>query len=122
MGRQAGGLTDFGEKCRTFRAARDMLMADQARAMGVSTAFLSAVETGAKGIPEGHVDRVARCLTLSDAETKQLRQAADASAKVVKIRPSNSEAAKFVVELREKIDRLTPGQIRKLSIIMKGGR
>ena len=46
MGREAGGLTEFGEKCRAFRTARDMLMAQQARAMGVSAAFVSAIETG----------------------------------------------------------------------------
>ena len=122
MGREAGGLTEFGEKCRAFRAARDLLMAQQARAMGVSAAFVSAIENGAKPIPTGHIERVARSLSLSASEEQKLREAADASARVVKIRLTNGDAAKLVVGLREKIDRLTPGQIRKLSNIIKGGR
>jgi transcriptional regulator with XRE-family HTH domain len=122
MARETGALTEFGERCRSLRMSRDILMADQARAMGVSSAFLSAVETGAKPIPADHVDRMVHSLKLTVDEHAALRQAADASAKLVKVRPPNGAAAKMVVELALSIERLTPKQIKQLRTIIKGAQ
>ena len=122
MGRETGALTEFGERCRALRTARDRLMADQARAMGVSSAFISAVETGGKAIPADYVDRIVAWLTLTRQEHSALREAADASAKVVKVRPTNGASAKMVVELAASIERLTPRQIRQVRNIIKGAQ
>ena len=114
-------LTEFGAKCRALRSARDKLMADQAKALGVSSAFISAVETGAKPIPTDYVERVANWLSLPRREKDRLQEAAHASQKAVTIRPKSGESAKMVVELAKSIEHLSPVQIRKLRVIINNG-
>ena len=103
-------LTEFGSKCRALRSARDKLMADQAKALGVSSALISAVETGAKPIPAHYIERVADWLSLPRGEKDRLQEGRDASRKAVTIRPKSGASAKMVVELSKSIEHLSPVQ------------
>jgi transcriptional regulator with XRE-family HTH domain len=114
-------LTEFGAKCRALRSGRDKLMVDQAKALGMSSAFISAVETGAKPIPANYIERVASWLSLPRVETDRLQEAADASRKTVTIRPKSGASAKMVVELAKSIEHLSPVQIRQLRLIINHG-
>ena len=122
MRSNGGALTEFGATCRQLRVARGLLMADQARALDLSSAFISSVETGAKGIPAGYVGKIARWLQLPVDEQQRLELAAIASAKVVKVIPKDGETAKFVAELAQSIEKLTPGQISRLRVIINGAQ
>lgn len=44
-------MTPFGEKMRSLRRARGLTQQQQANALGVSKAYISALETGARGRP-----------------------------------------------------------------------
>lgn len=44
-------MTPFGRKMRALRAAKDVTQKDMARALGVSAAYLSALEHGNRGRP-----------------------------------------------------------------------
>jgi hypothetical protein len=116
-----GELTEFGVKCRAIRAERGMLMVDQARAMKLSSAFISALETGTKSIPPDYVDRLGGCLKLSQRELREVQDAANANPRVVKLRPKNGETAKFVAEFAANIDKLTTTQIKELRLIINNG-
>ncbi len=55
-------LTEFGKVLRKARIDKGVLMKDMADAVGVSSAFLSSVETGRKQIPDGLFEKAARFL------------------------------------------------------------
>ena len=61
-------LTPFGIALRKLRVEKGLRLFDLAEKLGQSTAFLSAVETGRKPIPDGLVFKVTRALDLSIPE------------------------------------------------------
>lgn len=117
-----GTLTAFGTKCRQLRAARGLLMSQQSQALGISSASISSVETGAQPVPHGYLIQVAQWLKLSTEEGESLQSAANASVGVVNLRPKDDATAKLVIELAQTIETLTPNQIKKLRLIMSGAR
>ena len=48
-------MTPFGEKMRRLRAERSVTLKDMAKAVGVSPAYLSALEHGKRGRPGWHM-------------------------------------------------------------------
>ena len=48
-------MTPFGEKIRKLRTERGLTLRDMARAIGVSSAYLSALEHGKRGRPGWHL-------------------------------------------------------------------
>jgi transcriptional regulator with XRE-family HTH domain len=48
-------MTPFGAKLRELRADRDLTLLDMANAIGVSSAYLSALEHGKRGQPSWHI-------------------------------------------------------------------
>lgn len=58
-------LTEFGKVLRKIRIDKGMLLKDMAGALNISPAFLSAVETGKKSIPDDFVGRIASLLDYS---------------------------------------------------------
>jgi transcriptional regulator with XRE-family HTH domain len=48
-------MTPFGEKMRRLRAERNMTLRDMAESIGVSSAYLSALEHGKRGRPGWHL-------------------------------------------------------------------
>lgn len=71
-------FTQFGKVLRKIRIDRGMLLKDMAEGFGVSSAFLSAVETGKKAIPSGFVDRASLYLGFAkgSVEWAELQDAA----------------------------------------------
>lgn len=78
-------LTPFGAELRKLRIDKELRLFDLAEKMGISSAMLSAVETGRKAIPDGFVHRIARALDLNAAEIKALRLAADRTRNEVRV-------------------------------------
>jgi HTH-type transcriptional regulator, competence development regulator len=114
-------LTEFGTECRRLRSVRGHLMLHQADALQVSSAFISAVETGSKAIPAGYVEKVAAWLKLSPAELAQLRDAANGSTTVVRVRAKEGDTAKLVAEFAQSVEKLSNKQIRELRLIINNG-
>jgi transcriptional regulator with XRE-family HTH domain len=48
-------MTPFGAKLRELRVKRGLTLADMAKAIGVSSAYLSALEHGKRGRPSWHL-------------------------------------------------------------------
>ena len=84
-GRRAGSMTPFGERVRRLRRERGLLLKDMAAHLGVSSAYLSALERGERGKPTwtliqgviqyfniiwDEADELARLADLSDPRVK----------------------------------------------------
>lgn len=78
-------LTPFGVELRKLRIDKELRLFDLAEKMEISSAMLSAVETGRKAIPDGFTSRIARALTLDAAEIRRLRLAADRTRNEVRV-------------------------------------
>ena len=61
-------LTPFGIAVRKLRLDKHLRLLDVAKLLDCSAAFLSAIETGRKSIPDGFVLAVARAMKLSTEE------------------------------------------------------
>lgn len=113
-------ISPFATFMRELRAKRSYLMGDQAEALQCSVAFVSAVETGTKAIPDKYLEKIISWLELSDAEAKELRTAADASSKLVRLYPKSHEQALLAVGLSKKLSQLGIDEIRKLRVLVEG--
>lgn len=78
-------LTEFGKLLRRVRLDRLIRLKDMAEAVGVSSAFLSAVETGSKEIPDNLVQNIIQYLQLDEQQTAELYKAVDETRKSVTI-------------------------------------
>ena len=73
-------MTPLGQKIRAFRAERGLTLTRMAAALGVSAAYLSALEHGKRGVPRsGFLELVNACLNLGSDEAEELRRLAGIS-------------------------------------------
>lgn len=72
-------MTPFGKMLRQERKERGMTLAKMANSLGVSSPYLSQMETGAKAIKQGIIEKVIARLELSAVDAAALRRAAAAS-------------------------------------------
>ena len=79
-------MTPFGERLRELRAARGMTQKQMAKAIGVSPAYLSALEHGKRGVPRWMlVQQIIACLNIIWDEADELQRLALHSAPKVTI-------------------------------------
>lgn len=69
-------MTPFGKFLRRERQERGLLLGELAKLLGISTPYLSQIETGIRAIPEGFEEKVARQLGLPLQEANELMRAA----------------------------------------------
>ena len=87
-------MTPFGEKLRCLRQERGRALKDLAKALNVSSAYLSALEHGHRGKPSaGLVQQVAAYFNLAWEEVDELRALAEISDPKVTIDTAGLSAA-----------------------------
>ena len=69
-------MTPFGTMLRQERKEKGLMLATMAKDLGISSPYLSQIETGAKPIKESFVNRVIAYFELSQSEAEALRRAA----------------------------------------------
>ncbi len=73
-------MTPFGQKLRTMRAERGVTLKDMATALGVSPAYLSALEHGRRGAPTWYlVQRVITYFNVIWDEAEEIERLAQIS-------------------------------------------
>ncbi len=83
-------MTPFGERLRELRAERKMTQKQMAKAVGVSAAYLSALEHGKRGTPRWIlVQQIVACLNIIWDEADELQALALRSAPKVTIDTSD---------------------------------
>jgi transcriptional regulator with XRE-family HTH domain len=97
-------LTPFGIACRKLRLDRGMRLLDLAKKMGLSAAFISAVETGRKAIPDGYVVRAGRAMELTTTELREITRAADRTRTEVRLDKMNPAQREIVHAFARRLD------------------
>jgi len=110
-------MTPFGEKLRDLRAARSETLQEMAAALGVSAAYLSALEHGKRGRPNRRlVHRICQHLGIIWDEAEELQRLADVSHPrvVVDTAGLSSSATLLANRLSERISELSEERLQEL--------
>lgn len=111
-------MTPFGERIRAMRAERGISQGEMARALGVSAAYLSALERGRRGAPSWPmVQKVIGFFNVIWDEAEALEELAKRSHPrvVVDTTGLSSEATVFANLVAQAIGDLAPDDLRRLS-------
>ena len=111
--------TKFAEFLRVLRGKNHENMGDTAKLLGVKVAFVSAVETGKKNVPEDWVDKLVEHYNLNAQEKAELIQAIEDSKTTSKINLVSAPSFKRQVALQfqrsfDEIDEETARKILEL--------
>lgn len=101
-------LTPFGVEVRKLRLDKGLRLLDVARTLGLTSAHLSAIETGKKAIPRGHVEVVSRAMKLSHDEHTRLQRAADQTRPEVRVDNLRGSERELVAAFARRLDDLPP--------------
>jgi transcriptional regulator with XRE-family HTH domain len=101
-------ITPFGIVTRKLRLDKGLRLMDMAAKLGVSSSFVSAVETGKKPIPPAYVASIIRTLGLTKAESLDLQKAADRSKTFVDVDGLKGTQRELVAAFARKLDDLPP--------------
>lgn len=108
------GLTAFGIEVRKLRLDKRMRLLDLAEKLDKSAAFVSAIETGRKPIPDNFVREVAHAMDLSTEELARLRKAADRTRKYLTIERLPENKREIVAAFARTVDRMTADELADL--------
>lgn len=98
------GLTPFGIACRKLRLDKGLRLLDVASRIDKSSAFISAVETGRKSIPDAYMLSLSRAMDLAPAELRELRRAADRTRKEVAVENLPEDQRELVAAFARRLD------------------
>jgi len=110
-------MTPFGEKLRALRTARNLQLKEMAEGLGVSPAYLSALEHGHRGRPNRRfVHRVCQYLGIIWDEAEALQRLADLSHPRVTVDTAglSAEATELANLLAERIAELDGPTVERL--------
>lgn len=97
-------LTPYGEKCREFRRRYNLVMADQARGLGLSVACISAIERGEEPIPIGYTAELSHWMSLPTADADFLASLEGRSRRKVEIPERAADQGLLGFEFSESTD------------------
>ncbi|TIU89762.1 MAG: ImmA/IrrE family metallo-endopeptidase [Mesorhizobium sp.] len=97
-------LTPFGVELRKLRLDKEMRLLDLAEKLEQSAAFVSAIETGRKQIPDGYLRKISKAMELTAEETRRLRAAAERTRKEVRVDNLRGEQRELVAAFARKLD------------------
>lgn len=114
-------LTDFGKLCRKIRIDNNELLADMAKKLNVSSAFLSAVENGKKNVPDSWFMLISEVYGLTSDDKKILKNAIENSVTQVKILTQNldKEDRDLVLTFARQFDKLEQNDKEKILKLLK---
>ena len=109
-------MTNLGVFLRKIRLDRRELMKDMATNLGVSSAFLSALENGKKKVPTNFVDSFCRVYNLTDSQRDDLTSAAEESLQEVRLNLANTTPAQHqaAVSFAKALNGLTDDEISQI--------
>jgi len=111
-------MTPFGARLRELRAERGMTQKQMAEQVGVSAAYLSALEHGHRGVPSWPLlQRIIACLNIIWDDADELQRLAMQSAPKVTIDTSGMDpaATELANMLSQSIGRLSRRDLEHLS-------
>lgn len=115
-------MTPFGAKLREMRKAKAMSLKDLAEAIGVSSAYLSALEHGQRSRPSWYlIQRIIAHFNVIWDEAEHLERLAGLSHPRVSLNTSrlSPEACELANRLSQNIEKLSPADIKEMLAIVK---
>ncbi len=114
-------ITKIGNFLRKLRLDKQQILKDMAEILGVSSAFLSAVENGKKSMPDSWYPIFKSNYELTDEEMDELRQAAMESQKSISLNLKNASSAnrQLAVSFARQFDTMDEATSKKLLSILK---
>ena len=114
-------LTQFGIMLRKIRIERQELLKDMAGKLDVSSAYLSAVETGKRRIPQNWVTIISEEYALDKKSADALQEAADNFALEITISLDGVSPAKreAVLSFAKALDGLSDDELTRIMSAMK---
>ena len=115
-------MTPLGERIRVLRRERGVSQKDMAAAIGVSAAYLSALEHGRRGIPTWTlIQKIIGYFNIIWDDAEDLQRLAEASHPRVRLDTSGltPAATELANLLAENIGRLDQDDIERLTIAVK---
>ena len=112
-------INDLGKMLRKIRIEEDERLLDMAENIGVSVAFLSAIETGRKAPPLNIVDRIAAAYKLDKKQHTPLELAVSNSRSSYRLEPQSSMARDTAAMFARRLNRLGPEGHKKIQAILK---
>ena len=114
-------MTPFGVKLRDWRHRKNRTLYQQAEVLGVSPAYLSALETGTRGRPSAVlVDQICMWLGLIWDDAEELKRLAALShpKPTINARGHSAEAVYMVNFLAQNIDRLSTADCQMVTDVI----
>lgn len=113
--------TKIGQTLKIIRIKHSEVMFDMAKKLGVTSSYLSAVETGKRAFPEHWLEKIVDLYNLTAEEKSELEEAAIKSSKSIKLNLSNSSEAsrELAVAFARKFNDLDEDTIRSLRKTLK---
>lgn len=117
-------ITEFGKFLRSLRQKHAELLKDMAEALGVSAAFLSAVEAGKKSIPPTLVQQLIDTYELPPKQVQELNDAVDTSQRsaTINLEGVEPEARGVAVALARQFNSLSNDEMELLKKTMDAVR
>lgn len=114
-------LTALGKELRKLRIDRGVNMLQMATALGMSSAMLSAVETGRKKTPGDFIDRLVRGYPELEAEMERYVALVNLANREVRVslEEASESDAELVTELARRFSDLTDNQKEGLRNLLK---
>lgn len=114
-------LTAYGKVLRKLRIDRQELLKEMAERLKVSSAYLSAVETGKRRIPQGWTDQLIKTYQLDSAAAQELRDAEEASSSEVRISLEGASELQrnAVLTFAKALDGLSDEELKKIMSTMR---
>jgi transcriptional regulator with XRE-family HTH domain len=114
-------MTPFGEKMRKLRADRGVTLKQMSSAIGVSSAYLSALEHGKRGRPGWHlIQRIIAYFNIIWDEAEEVTRLARISHPRITIDTSglNPLATEFANRLADDVGKLEPQTLNELLAVL----
>ncbi len=114
-------VTSFGKTLRKLRIDRGMVLKTMAEMLGVSSAYLSAIELGKRAIPDTLVNTVEAVFGLTGEDAQELKKQAAISQPTIKVDMSDAEDQnkELMLVFARKFKDLSPEQLDKLNKMLK---
>lgn len=120
MAKSTFNLTPFGKRLRILRIEREEVLFDMAQKLGLSSSYISSIETGKRKITENLLDKLRRCYNLSDAEFEAFKQAAEESRSSISLEldSASTEQKDLALSFAKKFNSLDKDTIRQINQLM----
>ncbi|MCF0109132.1 MAG: helix-turn-helix transcriptional regulator [Erysipelotrichaceae bacterium] len=113
-------LTEVGKYIRKLRVENDELLKDMSDKLGVSVAFLSAVENGKKKVPNNWVEKLSELYSLNENEKLNLINAIAATEKSYELNFEgiNRDRREIAISFARKLEGFSDDQLDEIRKIL----